>query len=76
MTVHAYGGSSSRTTPEWARDAVTGSLRHGFDPSVPDRVVDAQLRAIVGMELRITRVEARPALAEQVAGGRLGIIEG
>ena len=61
VTVHAYGELLVRDDPEWARDAVTElSLRHGFDPSVvPDRVVDAQLRAIVGMELRITRVEAK-----------------
>ncbi len=66
VTVHAYGELVVRDDPDWTRQAVADlSLRHGFDVGiVPERVISAQLRAIVGMELRITRVEAKAKLSQ------------
>ncbi len=66
VTVHAYGELVVRDEPEWTRRAVADlSRRHGFDVGVvKESVISAQLRAIVGMELRITRVEAKAKLSQ------------
>lgn len=66
VTVHAYGQLVIHDDPDWCGRIVADlSRRHGYDPDqVPPEVVAAQLRAIVGLELRITRVEAKAKLSQ------------
>lgn len=79
VTVHAYGELIVHDDPDWCRKVVEDlSRRHGYDPDqVPAAVVDAQLRAIVGLELRITRVAAKAKLSQNKTPGDVaGIIAG
>ena len=79
VTVHAYGELVVRDDPQWLRDAVWElSDRFGYDarrvdPDAHDRL----LRAIVGLELPIERVEAKAKLNQNRSPADVaGAIEG
>jgi transcriptional regulator len=72
VTAHVYGQVTAHQDPEWLRSLVTRlTERHeGSMPSpwavtdAPARYIDGQLRAIVGIELRITRIEGKSKLSQ------------
>ena len=65
-TVHAYGPLVIHEDPAWVLAASRQlSSRHGADLDLVDPdAVEKMLRAIVGIELRITRVEAKDKLSQ------------
>lgn len=73
-TLHIHGQLFAHDDPTWLRDVVTQlTNRHeaAVHPDTPWQVSDApasyldgQLRAIVGLELRISRVEAKAKLSQ------------
>ena len=69
VTVHAYGTLVVHDDPDWVRDVVARlSARFGYDLSeVPAEAVERMLRAVVGLELVITRVEAKSKLSQNKA---------
>ncbi len=80
VTVHAHGELLVHDDQQWCLDAVRRmSQAHGDDTvsSMPLDDVERKLRAIVGVELRITRLEAKakmsqnksPEVIEQVIAG-------
>lgn len=78
VTVHAYGELEPRD-PAWTRWAVDElSGAHGFDTGLVDPdAMERMLRAIVGLELRITRVQAKAKLSQHRSPEDVaGIIEG
>ena len=75
VTVHCYGALVAHDDPAWTRAAVEQlSARHGYDTGrVDPDSIGRMLRAIVGVELRISRVVAKAKLSqnrrpEDVAG--------
>ena len=64
VTVHAYGELVAHDDPHWKLEAVRKvSADHGFDLDlVSDEAVSLMLRAIVGVELKLTRVIAKAKL--------------
>lgn len=64
VTVHAYGHLVVHDDPQWKLDVVRRvSDDHGFDLGLVDEEnVALMLRAIVGLELRLTRVLAKAKL--------------
>lgn len=64
VTVHAYGRLVVHEDPGWLREAVWEmSDRFGYDSRQVDEVTtERMLRAIVGLELPITRLEAKAKL--------------
>ncbi len=71
-TVHFTGPLTFHTDPDWLSDVVT-RLTERYEAGRPDRwwVTDApekfiagQLRAIIGVELRIARIEAKDKLSQ------------
>lgn len=68
VVVHAYGDLIVHDDAGWVRGAVDRLTDRyeppGFTDTLPDSFRDAQLRAIVGLELRITRVEAKEKLSQ------------
>lgn len=80
VAVHAYGPLIVHDDPDWVRDAVGElSARHGYDDTRVDADAHARLlRAIVGIELPVSRVEAKDKLnqnrtPEDVAGAIAGL---
>ncbi|MDO5535014.1 MAG: FMN-binding negative transcriptional regulator [Propionibacteriaceae bacterium] len=80
VTVHAYGPLVVHDDPAWVREAVTElSERFGYDAGrVDPDATDRMLRAIVGLELPITRVEAKAKLNQNrspadIAGAVAGL---
>lgn len=80
VTVHAYGPLIVHDNPDWTRHAVDLlSADYGFDPNVlDDETMARMLRPIVGVELPITRIEAKAKLnqnksPEDVAGVIAGL---
>lgn len=69
LTVHAYGELIAHDDAAWIADAVDRlSARHGYATEQVDADALARmLRAIVGVELRITRVEAKAKLSQNKA---------
>lgn len=71
-TAHVYGTLRIRDDVEWLRDAVTRlTARHeghrspSWSPSdAPADFIDGQLRAIVGLELLVTRVEMKRKMSQ------------
>jgi transcriptional regulator len=71
-TVHLTGTLAIHRDPEWLRELVTRLTRkyEDFRPrpwevtDAPSEYVDAQLRAIVGVELTVTSVEAKQKLSQ------------
>ncbi|MBT2534186.1 FMN-binding negative transcriptional regulator [Arthrobacter sp. ISL-48] len=71
-TAHVYGDLIIHDDPEWVGDMVRRltDLHEASSPEpwtmddAPERFIAGQLRAIVGIELRITRVEAKLKLSQ------------
>jgi transcriptional regulator len=71
-TAHVYGRLVIHDDPEWISRQVrrlTGIHEAGFDQpwsvdDAPERFIAGQLRAIVGVELVITRIEAKAKLSQ------------
>lgn len=72
LTVHAYGELVAHEDPAWLRDAVErltrrhegGQERPWTTDRAPQRWFDGQLRAIVGVEVRLTRWVAKAKLSQ------------
>ena len=72
LTLHVYGQLISHESTEWLRDLVTrltevheSAVGSAWQPSdAPAAYLDGQLRAIVGLELRISRIEAKAKLSQ------------
>lgn len=81
LTVHAYGDLVVHDDPQWTGDAVrrltaTHETQYKVD-DVPGDYVDRMLRAIVGLEVRLTRVEAKAKMSQNKAPDDVrGIIDG
>lgn len=81
LTVHAYGQLVVHDDPEWVRDVVRRTTdqheQHYSVDAVPQDFVARQLRAIVGLEVRLTRLEAKAKMSQnKLPSDVLGIIEG
>ena len=85
VSVHFTGRLTVRRDPEWIRDLVGRlTVRHEAGRPSPWRVsdapgdfIDGQLRAIVGVELAITTVEAKEKLSQnRNAEDRAGALDG
>ena len=85
VTVHVYGDLVAHHDPSWLQPVVrTLTDRHERTRShpwslddAPRRYVHGQLRAIVGVELRISRVEAKWKLSQnRIAQDRAGVLAG
>lgn len=79
VTVHAYGRLVVHDDPAWTRDVVARlSARFGYDlAQVPEDAVERMLRAVVGLELVVDRVEAKAKLSQNKAPGDVaGVIAG
>ena len=85
VTVHFTGPVTFHRDPEWLRGLVTRlttkyeHLRaQPWQPSdAPPAFIDGQLRGIVGVEMAVTRVEAKAKLSQnRGAADRAGSIEG
>ncbi len=71
-TVHFTGQVTFHQDPEWLRDIVTrltdrfeaGRQDRWFVTDAPEKYIEGQLRAIVGMELRIDQIEAKDKLSQ------------
>jgi transcriptional regulator len=83
--VHFTGRVETHQDPEWLRDAVTRLTdlheQHRERPwsvaDAPERYVDKQLRAIVGIEMTIEKIEAKAKLSQNRSEeDRTGVIEG
>jgi transcriptional regulator len=85
--VHLSGPVTVHDDPSWLREAVTRlTARHeGRTPKgeewhvtdAPERFVSGQLRAIVGVSMAVTRVEAKTKLSQnRSAEDRAGVVEG
>jgi transcriptional regulator len=82
-TLHVYGGLVAHDDVEWLRGLVTRlTERHESSrrdrwhvTDAPERYIAGQLRAIVGLELAITRVEAKAKLSQnRPAEDRAGVV--
>jgi len=85
VTAHVYGRFVVHDDPVWTEDLVRRlTLKHEANRDHPWRVDDAprqfvegQLRAIVGVELEITRIEAKAKLSQNRSTADIaGAIEG
>ncbi len=81
LTVHAYGSLTVHDDPDWVLDVVTRTTaRHETSyavDQVPADFVARQLRAIVGIEIRLTWIEAKAKMSQNKAPADVaGIIEG
>jgi transcriptional regulator len=83
--VHVYGRLVAHDDVEWLRGLVTRLTNHHeatqAEPwhvtDAPARYIDGQLRAIVGLELVITRVEAKAKLSQNRSlADRAGVVAG
>ena len=81
LTVHAYGNLVVHDDPGWTRDAVrrltaAHETQYSVD-DVPGDYVDRMLRAIVGLEIRLTRVAAKAKMSQNRPPDDVrGIIDG
>jgi transcriptional regulator len=91
LTAHVYGVLVVHDDPAWVEDVVRRlTAKHeaarltspGQPPAwsvddAPRRFVEGQLRAIVGLELQITRIEAKAKLSQnRPAGDVAGVVAG
>jgi transcriptional regulator len=83
--VHLTGAVAFHRDPEWLRDIVTrltrrhesGRARPWAVSDAPPEYVDGQLRAIVGVELTISSVEAKQKLSQNRSEpDRAGVVAG
>ena len=84
-TVHLTGRARVRTDAAWLREAVTlltdrneaGRADRWHVADAPEGFVEKQLRAIVGIELTIERVEAKDKLSQnRSAADHAGVVAG
>jgi transcriptional regulator len=81
LTVHAYGSLTVHDDPDWVRDVVSRTTAlhertYSLD-QVPADFVARQLRAIIGIEVRLTRIEAKAKMSQNKSPADvLGIIDG
>ena len=84
-TAHVYGWLVIHDDPAWLDQQVrrlTGLHEAGFDhpwgvDDAPGRYIAGQLRAIVGVELVITRIEAKAKLSQNRPGADIdGVVAG
>lgn len=84
-TVHLTGRATVHDDPDWVRDMVTRLTDlHELDrpdpwqvTDAPTKFVDGQLRAIVGVEVRVEKVEAKRKLSQnRSAEDRRGVVDG
>ena len=84
-TVVVHGSLVVRHEPEWLLAHVrrlvdrheAGRVEPWSIDDAPDGYVDTQVRAIVGLELRISRLEAKRKLSQNRSGADIaGVIEG
>jgi transcriptional regulator len=80
-TVHAYGSLVVHDDPDWTRvvvDRMTAAHEHQYSvDQVPADYVERMLRAVVGLEIRLTRVEAKAKMSQNKAPDDVrGIIDG
>ena len=79
-TAHVYGSLVVHDDPAWLDSLVrrltdlheAGSERSWTVDDAPERFIAGQLRAIVGVELRITRVEAKTKLSQNRSDADVG----
>ena len=72
VTAHVYGRFVVHDDPEWTEDLVrrltakheAGNEHPWSVDDAPRKFIDGQLRAIVGIELEITRIEAKAKLSQ------------
>jgi transcriptional regulator len=91
VTAHVYGELVVHDDPAWvedvvrrltakheaARTATAGQAPAWSVDDAPRKFVEGQLRAIVGLELRITRIEAKAKLSQnRPVGDVAGIVDG
>ena len=85
LAVHLSGSVTIRPEPEWVRALVTDlTVRHEHhraDPwhvtDAPDEFIDAQLTAIVGVEMLVERVEGKAKLSQnRTDADRRGVVAG
>jgi transcriptional regulator len=85
VTAHVYGELVVHDDVEWVGDLVhrltekheTGRLRPWAVADAPPAFVAGQLHAIVGVELRISRIEAKAKLSQNRSAADIdGVIEG
>lgn len=85
VAIHAYGTATSFEGPERLRPHLTALVTH-FESVFPDPwsiddapsgYVDALCEAIIGFEIRLTRIEGKWKLSQNRPGGdRAGVVEG
>jgi transcriptional regulator len=84
-TAHVYGRLVVHDDPAWVAGQVrqlTGVHEAGFDrpwsvEDAPERYLSGQLRAIVGVELVITRIEAKAKLSQNRSDADIdGVVKG
>lgn len=66
VTVHLFGDLITHEEPEWLRREMTGLCAdHGFDlAQVPEQLITRMIRAVVGVEFRITRAEGKAKISQ------------
>lgn len=83
--VHLTGPVTVHHEPEWLRDAVTrltetheaGREHPWAVTDAPERYTTGQLRAIVGIEVAVTKIEAKAKMSQnRSAADRAGVIAG
>lgn len=84
-SVHLSGTLTVHDDPEWVRDAVTRLTDRHEQPrdepwavtDAPGNYVDKNLKAIVGIELTVTKVEAKAKLSQnRSAEDQAGVVAG
>ncbi|MEU5990104.1 FMN-binding negative transcriptional regulator [Spirillospora sp. NPDC047418] len=85
LTAHVYGRLVVHDDPAWVESmvrALTERHESGREPSwsvddAPPKFIAGQLRAIVGLELVITRIEAKAKMSQNRSeADRAGVVEG
>ncbi|HEV2252346.1 MAG TPA: FMN-binding negative transcriptional regulator [Streptosporangiaceae bacterium] len=91
LTAHVYGQLLVHDDPTWVEDVVrrltakheTARLASPHQPpawsvdDAPRAFIEGQLRAIVGLELQITRIEAKAKLSQnRPVGDIVGVVDG
>ena len=84
-TLHVYGRLVAHDDVDWLRSLVTrlterheARMPHPWAVSdAPEAYIEGQLRAIVGIELQITRIEAKSKLSQnRSAADQAGVVAG
>jgi transcriptional regulator len=85
QTAHVYGRLVAHDSPSWTSSLVrrlTERYEAGFDPEwtvddAPPAFIEGQLRAIVGVEIVISRIEAKSKLSQnRTPEDATGVVEG